>query len=550
MIARVSVQPSNLDLEFPNGTVPLNSPFYIERPPLENLAYTAIGKPGCLLHLQAPKKMGKSSLMLKIVARATELSYRTARLDLQQIDKAIFANLDKFLRWFCASVSQQLHLQPLLDDYWNEAVGSKASCTLYWQEYLLERLPSPLVLVLEEVQQLFKHPEIGEEFLSLLRSWHEESQQAKPWQKLRLVVVCAAEASIASERSLFDAGLPLQLSGFNLEQVQALALRHGLDWAAEETGALLLAPLQEMVGGHPYLIRLALYHLCRQEVTLEQLLQEAPTPAGIYRTHLRGYLGALRREPQLAAAMKWVVSAVEAVELDAIAAYKLESMGLVKLEGDRVVPSCPLYRRYFQVQLNREEDLIARLQRLEQENQKLRCLIGLDKTTQLPDRDYFNRHLAQEWQRLELEEKPLSIILCRIDYFRIYKDSFGDAAGDECVRQVAEALRSAIRRSTDEIARYGGTAFAAILPDTDAGGAVHLAERMQEKVIALAIAHDTSKIGGLPDNVITISLGVATTIPRPLNSPEQLVETAEEALYESKRRGGNRITHKGKFFDD
>jgi diguanylate cyclase (GGDEF)-like protein len=550
MIAHVSAPSSNLDLEFPNGTVPLNSPFYIERPPLEKLAYGEIGKPGCLLHLQAPKKMGKSSLMLRLVARATELGYRTARLDLQQIDEAIFTNLDKFLRWFCASVSRQLHRQPLLDDYWDEDAGSKGSCTLYWQEELLQEINSPLVLILEEVQRLFAHPEIGSEFFALLRSWHENAKQGAIWQKLRLAIVCATETCIPLERSLFNVGLPLQLWGLNLEQVQDLALRHGLDWAAEETGAALLAPLQEMVGGHPYLIRLALYHLCRREVTLEQLLKEAPTPAGIYRTHLRGCLGALRREPELARAMKWAVTASEAVELEAIAAHKLESMGLVRLEGDRVVPSCSLYRQYFQVQLHREENLIARLQRLERENQKLRGLIGLDKVTQLPDRDYFVKQLAREWQRLESEAKPLSIIWCQIDFFRLYNDSFGESAGDECLRQVANALRTSLGRATDTVVRYNGTEFAAILPDTDAGGAVHIAERIQEKVLALAIAHDTSRIGGLPDNVITVSLGVATTIPRPHTSPERLVVTANEALYESRRQGGNRITHKGKFFDD
>jgi diguanylate cyclase (GGDEF)-like protein len=548
MTAHVLSPSSEIDLEFPSGTVPLNSPFYIERPPLETLAYAEIGKPGCVLRLQAPPKMGKSSLTLRLVAHATESGYRTARLDFQQLEPAIYASLEKFLRWLCASVSRQLHLKPALNEYWDEDLGSKASCTLYWQDYLLARINEPLVLVLENVQQLFPNRALCLEVLSLFHSWQEKSLQAEGWQKLRFLLVCTTENDLPSDVTLLNMGLPLQLPGLTLEQVQELALRHGLDWAAGTSGALLLEPLSAMVGGHPYLIRLALYHLCRRDVSLEQLLQEAPTCAGIYQTHLRGYLGALRRDPEFAAAMKWVVSEPKSVELDAIAAYRLESLGLVKLDGDRVEPSCPLYRQYFQVQLDREETLIGRLQRLERENQELRGLIGLDKVTRLPDRDYFNRHLGQEWQRLTSEQKPLSAILCHIDYFQLYKDSFGEEAGDECLLQIADALRGALRRSADSLFHYDQQTFIALLPDTDAGGALHLAERIQRKVIAKAIAHDTTKIGGLPDNVITVSLGVTTTYPMAQSSPEQFVAIAHEAIYESRRQGGNRITHRGEFF--
>lgn len=106
-----------------------------------------------------------------------------------------------------------------------------------------------------------------------------------------------------------------------------------------------------MVGGHPYLVRVALYHLGRQELTIEQLLPEAPTLAGIYSNHLRHHLASLQAHPELAAALKQVVTAPESVQLEAIAAYKLESMGLVKLEGNQATPSCELYRLYFCQQL-------------------------------------------------------------------------------------------------------------------------------------------------------------------------------------------------------
>jgi diguanylate cyclase (GGDEF)-like protein len=549
MISNLLVSSSKIELEFPEGTIPLNSPFYIERPPLEALAYAEIGKPACVLRLRGPDKMGKSSLLLRTVARATELGYRVARLDFQQVEDATLSNLDKFLRWLCAMVSRQLHLEAQLDDYWDEDIGSKVSCTLYWQGYLLEQLESPLFLVLEDVQRLFEYPTIYPEFLPLLRSWHEEAKQVETWQKLRLAIAYSTKAYMALDlnQSPFNVGLPLQLPGFCLEQVQELALRHGLDWAEGETGLQRLAPLQAMLGGHPYLIRLAFYHLHRQTVTMEQLLQEASTPAGIYRTHLRSYLGQLRRQPELVAAMMQVVAAPEAVELEAIAAHKLESMGLVQFEGDRVVPSCQLYRQYFHTQLARGDELMEHLWQLEEENKELRRSLSLDRLTQLLDREHFEQELNREWQQLAQSKQPLSVLLCQIDYFSVYNNSFGRQAGDECLRQIARTLCSLARRSADVIARYNGTKFALLLPDTDTGGAIHIAEQIQVKVRALAIAHDTSTIGGLPESVITVSLGVATAIFAPQATAEQLINTARLALVESQKFGGNRITHKGRF---
>jgi hypothetical protein len=105
-----------------------------------------------------------------------------------------------------------------------------------------------------------------------------------------------------------------------------------------------------MVGGHPYLVRWALYHLACQDLTLEKLLQDAPTDAGIYEGHLRRHSGTLKN-PELAAALKQVVTTSEPVRLETMQAYKLYSMGLIKRIGDRVTPRCHLYQQYFRERL-------------------------------------------------------------------------------------------------------------------------------------------------------------------------------------------------------
>ena len=349
------LESSNEDfIEFPSGSVPLNSLFYIERSPIEERAYAQVSKSGSLIRIKAPKQMGKTSLMHRILAHAKQIGFRTVLLSLQQADSIIFTSLDKFLRWLCANVSRQLNLEPRLDDYWDEDIGSKVSCTLYLQEYVLPEIASPVVLALDEVNRIFEYPEISADFLPLLRSWYEDAAELEVWQKLRLLVVHATEAYIPLDinQSPFNVGLPIKLPEFNLEQVQDLAVRHRINWVKGESGAQNLAPLLKMVGGHPYLVRIALYHLARQDVTLEQLLQTAPTVAGIYSDHLRRHLTNLQEHLELAAALKRVVTSNEPLQLEAIAAYKLESMGLIKLEGNQATPSCELYRLYFCEQLS------------------------------------------------------------------------------------------------------------------------------------------------------------------------------------------------------
>lgn len=364
-----------IELGFPSSPLPLGSPLYINRPPIEELACAEISRPGCVIRIKAPMKMGKSSLLNRIIAHAiAQKRYKTIYIDFQEADEAIFTCIDKFLRWLCANMTKQLHLIPKLDDYWDEDMGSKVSCKIYLESYLLEQIDSPLVLALNEVHRVFEHPNIAQDFLPMLRSWHEQAQQVEAWQKLRLVIVHTTDIYVPLKlnQSPFNIGLSIKLPEFSLEQVQDLAQCYGLDWSEE--GTRHAVSLRAMIGGHPYLVSLALYHLCREEMTLEELLQVAPTTAGIYSHYLRSHLAILKEQPQLVTALQQVVSADKSVQLDAIAAYKLESMGLIQLDGNRAKPSCELYRQYFRVQLGAGNWIDAASEQLQLEQQKHQCL--------------------------------------------------------------------------------------------------------------------------------------------------------------------------------
>ncbi|WP_017318843.1 AAA-like domain-containing protein [Mastigocladopsis repens] len=546
-----------ISLEFPSGPVSLNSRFYIPRPPIEELAYAEIAEPGSVICIKAPKKMGKSSLILRILVHAANLEYSTVSLDFQEADKAVFANIDKFLRWFCANVTRKLRLEVKLSDYWDEEIGSKVSCSLYFQEYILSTLENPLVLVLNGVDWVFEYPEIANEFLPLLRFWYEQAKGVEIWQKLRFVLAYSAEIFVLPRltQSPLNIGLPLKLPPFTKEQVQDLAQRHGLDW----TNGSEVEKLMAMVGGHPYLVRLALYHLMGQgglQRDLEQLLQQAPTKAGIYNEYLRQYMLALREQPELEAAFGEVISATNPLKLEPVVAYKLQSMGLVNLQGDYCYPTYELYRLYFREQLKVTEDWNnSVVNQLEKENQQLQVLSAVDELTQLISRRTFHTYLQIKWKKAARECTPLSLILCEIDFFKIYKKNYGNTAGDDCLRQIANVVYNCVKRlssfsqpstvkstsyasyerSSVLVARYDGEEFA-ILAQTDAMTAISIAEKIREQVKALKIAYEYPGVGGLPANVLTVSLGVASMIPESETDPGALINAAEKALTQAKQK--------------
>ncbi|WP_445306125.1 diguanylate cyclase domain-containing protein [Microcoleus vaginatus] len=165
----------------------------------------------------------------------------------------------------------------------------------------------------------------------------------------------------------------------------------------------------------------------------------------------------------------------------------------------------------------------------------LEQVVNIDGLTQIANRRCFNDRLEHEWQRLYREQKPLSLLLFDVDYFKRYNDCYGHLMGDDCLFKLAQTVQEVVYRPADLVARYGGEEFAIILPNTDIEGASSVAQRIHAAIKALHIPHKTSDVS----DVVTISMGIANLIPISELSSADLIAIADRSLYRAKQQGRN-----------
>ena len=184
-----------------------------------------------------------------------------------------------------------------------------------------------------------------------------------------------------------------------------------------------------------------------------------------------------------------------------------------------------------------QHDTKSPLQQQELLEEALKQICTIDKWTQLPNRHCFDEYFNREWRRMAREKKFLSLILCDIDFFKAYNITYGYQAGNNCLKQIAQAISRSVKRPADLITRYEGEKFAVILPDTTAEGAIQVAERIRSAVEALEIVNVSSPT----KHYITLSLGVASIVPKPESLLTTLMVAADQALYRAKAEGYNLV---------
>jgi two-component system chemotaxis family response regulator WspR len=173
--------------------------------------------------------------------------------------------------------------------------------------------------------------------------------------------------------------------------------------------------------------------------------------------------------------------------------------------------------------------------KLAEANRTLQKLSSLDGLTGIANRRSFDETLSKEWHRAMRNSKPLGLIMLDIDFFKLYNDHYGHQGGDDCLKNVANGLESAIHRDSDFLARYGGEEFSVVLPDTELDGAIKVAEAMREGIHSMEIPHAKSKVS----DFVSISVGVSSLVPLQATEPEILIAAADQALYKAKEDGRN-----------
>jgi hypothetical protein len=332
-----------IELEPPGSRMSVESKFYVMRSPAEEDAMREVVKPGALIRIKAPHEFGKSSLMGRVVAHAETFGAKTVSINFRgDIDREFLGSLNGFLKHFCMQVTHKLGVPNRLLDYWDSGIGSKGDCGEYFEDYLLPLMSGALVLELDEMDVLFEGK--GDkawaiDFLSMLRAWFEKGRTSEKWKKLRLVLVHAKDIdqeTLQQAQSPFNVGTEIELGEFNMVQVSDLAVRHRLE-------ASIAPSLMALVGGHPQLVRLGLYAIVRG-ASLETLVETGATEEGLYGNHLRRVRSKLEGHEDLKMAFQRVLAGGS---IDQASSAALRSLGVGKLQGNKVQVTCELYREYF-----------------------------------------------------------------------------------------------------------------------------------------------------------------------------------------------------------
>ncbi|MBE9046004.1 AAA-like domain-containing protein [Pleurocapsales cyanobacterium LEGE 10410] len=240
---------------------------YIERSPIESICYETILKPGSLIRIKGAKWMGKTSLIKRILEQGNLHRQKTVYLNFDTVDCHTIEDLNKLLPWIFLAISAQLELPNKVWKHGNQnIIDSHNSSTLYFEEYILAEAKNDLVLAIDNIDRLSFNPAVMVDFLGLLCSWHELGKTNGCWSKLKLILSYSTKTHIpaSTNRLPFNAGVPILLEEFDYEQVKTLADLYQIDLTSLEIDRLM-----NEVGGHPYLMKLAMYQMKTKSTTLK-----------------------------------------------------------------------------------------------------------------------------------------------------------------------------------------------------------------------------------------------------------------------------------------
>lgn len=325
-------------IDNPKGTMSKESRFYIERPQDSRLL-GQVGLKQALINIKAPRQMGKSSMLIRGVEKARQLGKRIVFLDFQQLDTEHLHDSKTFYTSFCNWVAGNLNLDIDAEQFWKSPGSNNIKCTKFFKE-ILTKVNQPLLLAIDEIDRLLASP-FRSDFFGLLRSWHIDRQnEAMSLLSIMLVISTEPILLIDDIASPFNVGENLDLDDFTPEQVADLNFRHNFPFGESQ-----LIHLMTLIGGHPYLVRQAMYKVRTNEISADKLLSTATSEDGPFADHLLHHLFKLHRSKELRNAMQQILR--EHLSCSDEITYRLKSAGLVREKGRYVLPRYGIYADYF-----------------------------------------------------------------------------------------------------------------------------------------------------------------------------------------------------------
>ena len=337
------------ELRFETGTVKLDSKFYVARSE-DALVLGQVRIPGGVtIIIKGVRQIGKSSLLARAAAAAREAGGRVVHLDFQLLETSQLKDLDSLLRWVARRAAAELRPALKPQEFWNADDGPKLSLSTYLEQAILAPSPKPLVLLLDEVDRIFDQADYRGDFFSMVRYWHNQrATRPDPWDRLNLIIAHSTEPSLWIQdihQSPFNVGERFHLQDFNAAQVADLNRRYGTPLPDTEVSGLIT-----LLGGHPFLVRQALYCLARHGWNFAQLKERALDSDGPFGDHLKRYVFGLSRDKALTNAFKSILRSGACEEESHF--QRLSAVGLIRgSERTCAAPRCLLYADYFRKHL-------------------------------------------------------------------------------------------------------------------------------------------------------------------------------------------------------
>ena len=333
----------------PGGAIDVDDPFYVQRS-VDRSAAALAAQPGQTVIIKGPRQMGKSSLLMRFVSGGVDAGKKAVVVDLQLVDGQTRSNAESFFQWFAGTIAEQLQLDADPVAHWDARSPTTQNCTSFFDKRVLARVPEPIMLAIDESDVAFRTT-FGSDFFSMLRNWH--GRRANPvmraWKRVDLVLVTAVEPDQLIDRpyeSPFNVGITHVMEDFTLEQVQSLNARHPRPLDGHD-----LETVFRLVGGHPYLVRRALYLTAGPDprTSVPHLARGAVDEMGPFGDHLRYYMLRILGKKELLQALRDALA--HGTVADDSLGYRLQACGLLRRDGAKLVARCDLYDIYFRMRL-------------------------------------------------------------------------------------------------------------------------------------------------------------------------------------------------------